>query len=64
MTPAGTLITLYTFPSSGGFPAGLMIPAASGIFYGTTPGDGATNDDGTVFSFAIGLVGLPPPLIA
>ena len=55
MTPEGTLITLYTFPSSGS-PGGLR-QAASGIFYGTTTGDGETNDDGTVFSFAIGLGG-------
>jgi len=40
-----------------------MIPAASGFLW-DNPRDGATNDDGTVFSFAIGLGGLPPPLIA
>src|ERR1035438_9403239 len=56
MTPAGTLITLYTFPTSGGVSGGL-IQAASGIFYGTTPGDGETSNAGTVFSFAIGLGG-------
>jgi uncharacterized repeat protein (TIGR03803 family) len=51
MTPAGTLLTLYTSPSAVDSP-GAMIQAASGIFYGTSPGS-----YGTVFSFSIGLGG-------
>ncbi|MGB7862147.1 MAG: choice-of-anchor tandem repeat GloVer-containing protein [Candidatus Sulfotelmatobacter sp.] len=58
ITPAGTLITLYSFPgsgASGAAPSGL-VQATNGSFYGTS-GAGGTNNDGTVFSFAIGLGG-------
>jgi uncharacterized repeat protein (TIGR03803 family) len=58
ITPTGTLITLYSFPNtgvSGAWPNGLF-EATNGIFYGTTANGGAGND-GTVFSFAIGIGG-------
>jgi uncharacterized repeat protein (TIGR03803 family)/VCBS repeat-containing protein len=59
IAPAGTLITLYSFPStgaSGAWPNGLF-QAPNGTFYGTAA-DGGTGNDGTVFSFAIGLGGI------
>jgi uncharacterized repeat protein (TIGR03803 family) len=52
MTPAGTLISLYSFASS---PSGL-VQGTDGSFYGMTHG-GGTNNDGTVFRFSIGLGG-------
>ncbi len=56
MTPAGALITLYSFDGTdGGSPNGL-VQVTNGSFYGTTE-FGGTNNDGTVFSFSIGLDG-------
>jgi uncharacterized repeat protein (TIGR03803 family) len=60
MTSAGTLTTLHSFCSEsgcadGGTPAGALVQATNGTFYGVTPGGGTTNGDGTVFSLAVGL---------
>src|ERR1039457_2969177 len=53
ITPTGTLTTLYSFCSQSGctdgaHPAGGLVQAADGDFYGTTSGGGAA-DLGTVF---------------
>jgi uncharacterized repeat protein (TIGR03803 family) len=53
MTPSGTLTTLYSFCSQpdctdGDSPAGALIQASNGNFYGTT-GGGNKGDSGTVF---------------
>jgi len=56
ITPAGTLITLYNGATDGGASNGL-VQATDGTFYATTPDGGTTNNDGTVFSFAIGMGG-------
>jgi uncharacterized repeat protein (TIGR03803 family) len=59
ISPEGAFITLYSFAqtstSASPDPDGL-VQAANGTFYGTTAGGGA-NNDGTVFSFSIGLGG-------
>jgi len=48
ITPAGVLTTLHDFDSTdGGQPAGGLMQAANGFFYGTTGGGGAYGD-GTV----------------
>ena len=59
ITPSGILTTLYTFCSQsgctdGGGPAGVLVQATDGNFYGTTYGGridacGAGNSCGTVF---------------
>jgi len=59
ITTAGTLTTLHSFCSESGCadgetPAGALVQATNGTFYGTTPG-GGTKGDGTVFSLAVGL---------
>jgi len=59
ITPAGTLTTLYTFCgmvgcSDGSSPAGVLMQATDGNFYGTTEQGGA-NHYGTVFSLSVGL---------
>jgi uncharacterized repeat protein (TIGR03803 family) len=57
VTQAGTLTTLYSFPAPGGgtTPLGTgLLQATNGSFYGTTL-SGGTNNDGTVFSLAVGL---------
>jgi uncharacterized repeat protein (TIGR03803 family) len=59
ITPAGNLTTLYSFCSQGGCtdgesPTGGLVQATNGNFYGTTTLGGA-DDDGTVFSLAVGL---------
>jgi uncharacterized repeat protein (TIGR03803 family) len=57
MTPAGMLITLYSFDGTDGSePLAGLVQATNGTFYGTTYSGGA-NKDGTVFSFAIGMGG-------
>jgi uncharacterized repeat protein (TIGR03803 family) len=61
MTPQGTVITLYAFNgTTGDFPDGLgpdwLLQATNGLFYGTAIDDGA-NNDGTIFSFAVGMGG-------
>jgi uncharacterized repeat protein (TIGR03803 family) len=55
ITPGGTLTTLHNFASTeGNYPAGGLVQATNGNFYGTTSGGGASND-GTVFSLSTGL---------
>jgi len=59
ITSAGTLTTLHSFCSEsgcadGGTPGGALVQGTNGTFYGATAG-GGTNDDGTVFSLAVGL---------
>ncbi len=59
ITPKGELTTLYTFCSrpkctDGEAPAGGLMQATNGTFYGTTPVGGAHND-GTIFSLSLGL---------
>lgn len=59
ITSVGTLTTLDSFCSESGCadgetPAGALVQATNGTFYGATPG-GGTNGDGTVFSLAVGL---------
>jgi uncharacterized protein (TIGR03437 family) len=53
ITPSGTLTTVYTFQRLGGNvgigPAGGVIQAADGNFYGTTSAGGQDDDFGTVF---------------
>jgi uncharacterized repeat protein (TIGR03803 family) len=53
ITPSGTLTTLYSFCSQGGYTNGEnlwagLVQATNGDFYGRTGGEG-TNNDGTVF---------------
>ncbi|MGA7635159.1 MAG: choice-of-anchor tandem repeat GloVer-containing protein [Terriglobales bacterium] len=49
ITPAGTFTTLHSFEATDGDgPAGALVQATDGNFYGTTLGGGA-NGDGTVF---------------
>ena len=59
VSSSGTLTTLYSFcPTSncsdGRSPAGGLLQATNGIFYGTTNA-GGTSNDGTVFSLDTGL---------
>jgi uncharacterized repeat protein (TIGR03803 family) len=59
MTPAGALTVLHNFnQSDGSYPAGGVMQAPDGLFYGTT-GGGGSNGYGTVFSLDIGL----PPFV-
>lgn len=56
MTPQGTLITLYSFDETdGNGPDGLAI-TTNGTIFGTAGSGGASND-GTVFSFSLGIGG-------
>jgi uncharacterized repeat protein (TIGR03803 family) len=60
MTPTGTLTTLYNFCSQvncadGAGPAGGLVLATDGQFYGTTSAGGA-NNDGTIFTFTGGVL--------
>jgi uncharacterized repeat protein (TIGR03803 family) len=60
MTPDGTLTTLHTLSfSDGAYPAGGLLQATSGIFYGTTFSGGEPNclldGCGTIFSLDVGL---------
>ena len=51
ITPGGILTVMHAFaadPTDGGFPAGAVIQATDGNFYGTTESGGASGD-GTVF---------------
>jgi uncharacterized repeat protein (TIGR03803 family) len=64
ITPAGTLITLYSFVGTvsdgqtySNGPGGLV--QATNAFYGTTS-DGGTGSDGTVFSFSLEVGGTMP----
>ena len=55
VTPSGTLTTLHSFGlTDGAQPYGAVAQATSGIFYGTATNGGA-NNDGTLFSLAVGL---------
>jgi uncharacterized repeat protein (TIGR03803 family) len=55
ITSAGALTTLLSFDSTdGSYPFGGLVQATSGTFYGTTH-EGGTDDEGTVFSLAVGL---------
>jgi uncharacterized repeat protein (TIGR03803 family) len=59
ITPAGELTTLYSFCSQSGctdgsFPWVGLVQGTNGDFYGTTTAGGAKNQ-GTVFSFSVGL---------
>ncbi len=59
MTPAGTLTTLYNFCSDAGCtdghaPLSGLTQDTNGTFYGSTA-DGGVNNDGTVYSLAMGL---------
>jgi uncharacterized repeat protein (TIGR03803 family) len=61
ITPSGTLTTLYSFCSQdypictdGGYPQGVLVQDTNGTLYGTTA-DGATSNDGVVFSLSVGL---------
>ena len=55
VTPSGTLTTLHSFGlTDGAQPYGPVAQATSGIFYGTATNGGA-NNDGTLFSLAVGL---------
>ena len=59
ITPAGKLITLYSFCAESGctdgaHPSGSLVQASNGDFYGTTLAGGA-NDDGTVFKITLTL---------
>jgi uncharacterized repeat protein (TIGR03803 family) len=59
ITPEGAFITLYNFAQTSTSESpdpGSLVQATNGIFYGTTEGGGASND-GTVFSFSIGMGG-------
>jgi uncharacterized repeat protein (TIGR03803 family) len=55
VTPSGTLATLHSFGlTDGAQPYGPVAQATSGIFYGTATNGGA-NNEGTLFSLAVGL---------
>jgi uncharacterized repeat protein (TIGR03803 family) len=50
ITPSGTLTTLYDFAGTGSYlPAGGLVLAIGGNFYGTTQLGGANSGNGTVF---------------
>ncbi|MCI0745002.1 MAG: hypothetical protein L0Y58_06315 [Verrucomicrobia subdivision 3 bacterium] len=56
ITPAGAFTTLYSFPANGRmgrFPAGRLVQASDGHFYGTTAAGGATTENGTIFRITI-----------
>lgn len=60
ITSSGTLTDLYAFCSQtgcadGSFPAGGLLLATNGIFYGTTSGGGSSCGCGTIFSLSTGL---------
>src|ERR1017187_7278165 len=59
ITPTGTLTTLYSFCSQSGctdgaHPAGGLVQAANGNFYGTTESGGRAHGGGTVFKITPG----------
>jgi uncharacterized repeat protein (TIGR03803 family) len=55
IAPAGGLTTLHSFDSTDGdAPHGGLVQATNGTFYGTTL-EGGANNDGTIFSVAVGL---------
>ena len=56
MTPGGTLTTLHFFaePPDGIYPEVGLVQATDGNFYGTTAGEGANSDGGTLFQITSG----------
>jgi uncharacterized repeat protein (TIGR03803 family) len=57
VTPGVAMTTLYNFNQypDGANPAGALVQATNGTFYGTTERGGISVDEGSVFSLSVGL---------